>query len=114
MGIGNFKYRVTFLGYTSMPDGAGGQIDTDVPLLTTWCRNSPTRSSRQLDDSQANLKNTTRFDVRYREGFLPDITMRMIVQGRDYIINSVVEIEAEHRFWEIISIDQTVAGELLS
>lgn len=112
MGIGNYSHRAEFLSYTSQPDGAGGQIDTEYTVSTTWAEIVPLRSSRNLAEAQINLKNTSIFRVRWRKGFAPDVKMKIVVKGRKYIINSIVDMEEDHRFWEITGIVQTVVDEI--
>lgn len=111
MGIGDYKYRITFRSYTSVADTFGGTIDTPVDVLDTWAKQKPLRSNRGLTDAQLSISNTTVWHIRYRKDFLPNEKMKIVCQGKEYVIQSVVEIDADHKFWEITAIDQTVAEE---
>lgn len=115
MGIGDYKHRVTFRDYASAPDGYGGTIDTPVDILSTWAAKDPIRSSRNLSEAQLNLKNTTIFRIRWRQGFIPDTKMKIVYKGNEYVINSAVEDEdITGRFWEITATMQAVANPVTS
>jgi SPP1 family predicted phage head-tail adaptor len=111
MGIGNFKHRITFRDYTSTEDGYGGTIDTPVDILSTWAEKDPIRSNRTVSEAQLNLKNTTTFRIRWRQGFMPDTKMKVVYHGRQYVINSVVEdSDITGRFWDITATMQAIAN----
>jgi len=106
MAIGEYKHRITFRTYESVPDGYGGTVDTPVDILTTWAKKVPLRASRELAENQLSMKSTNRYEVRYREGFEPTKSMRIVDEGEEYSINSIVPVKAEQRFWEIIAVNQ--------
>lgn len=100
------KHKITFRGYTSVPDGYGGQIDTLTDMLSVFAKKIPLRSSRELSENQGALKNVAKYEVRYRKGFTPDLNMVIVDDGREYSIGSVVEVKAAQRFWEVTATEQ--------
>lgn len=106
MAIGEYRHKITFRGFTSTPDGYGGQINTPVDLLTVFSKKVTLRSSRNLSENQGTLDNVAKYEVRYRAGFTPDVNMVIVDKGRIYSVGSVVEVKDNHRFWEITATEQ--------
>lgn len=106
MAIGQYRHKITFRGYTSVPDGYGGRVDTLVDMLTVFSKKTPLRSSRELSENQGTLKNVAKYEVRYRDGFVPTVSMVIVDNGKEYTVGSVVEVKAEKRFWEITATEQ--------
>lgn len=105
MDIGKISNKIEFWGYTSAPDGYGGTTDTDVLLLSTFAAIATVRPSapvvqeyRQLQDNQVVSNPETRFTIRYRKGFTPTVSMRILYAGQQYTINSIDMLDPLRRF----------------
>lgn len=112
MGIGSMRDRVIFKEpvNTSVP-GAGWQT-TYQTSFEDWTKIEPLTSNRTLQDSQIQLQDGFRFNIRYRDTPQPNKSMLVEYEGRDYTINSIVEVNERKRYWQIVAVtDGTLAPE---
>lgn len=104
MGIGSMRDRVIFKEPVNTPVPGGGSVSEWVVAFEDWTKIEPLRSSRRLEDSQIQLQDGFRFNIRYRTMDHPTKSMLVEYEGKDYTINSIVEVNERKRYWEIVAI----------
>lgn len=103
MSIGSYKKKIQFITYTSVDDAYGGTVDTPVVVLETFAEIKPLRGSRALSLAQLGLYSAQQFNVRWREGFIPDEKMKIKIVGENilYSIHEALDVRGAQRFWDI-------------
>lgn len=104
MGIGSMRDRVTFKEPVNTPVPGAGHETTYITSFTDWTKIEPLTSSRNLQDSQIELQDGFRFNIRYRIAPQPNKSMLVEYDGKDYTINSIVEVNNRKRYWQIVAV----------
>lgn len=104
MGIGSMRDRVIFKDQVNTPVPGGGAETTWVVAFQEWTKIEPLRSSRRLEDSQIQLQDGFRFNIRYRDKVQPTKSMLLEYEGKDYTINSIIEVNERKRYWQITAV----------
>jgi SPP1 family predicted phage head-tail adaptor len=99
--IGQMRDKITFKTPVNTPVGGGGTSTTYNDVLTDWCQAKQYDSTREQVEQQTALKTVYRFTLRCRAGFVPDKSMLVVYEGKDYTINGVDEINERGRYWRI-------------
>jgi SPP1 family predicted phage head-tail adaptor len=99
--IGDRRHKATFKSPVSISVGGGGSSTTYTPVLTDWVEVKQWNSTRDQVEQQTTLKTVYRFKVRVRAGFVPDKSMLVEYEGKDYTINGIEDINERGRYWLI-------------
>jgi SPP1 family predicted phage head-tail adaptor len=92
---GDLRRRVTVQQRTVSVDTFGQQAVSWSSFLECWADIQPS-SGRELIAAQAQQSEVThQVVIRYRSGVLP--AMRVLYQGRVFDIQSVIDVDTQHR-----------------
>lgn len=102
--IGQMRDRITIKGEVRTKLPGASIVVTYEDILSDWTKVQPLTSSRELTDNQIDLSNGFRFNLRYRSSYTPDKTHIVTYEGKDYTINSIIEVKERKRYWQITAI----------
>jgi len=90
---GRLDRRVTFRRKTVQPDAAGEDVEAWCDLVTVWAGKTEPRGTETVDGGETRAAHA---DIYIRIRHLSDAPTpldRMVVDGREYDINAVREIQ---------------------
>jgi SPP1 family predicted phage head-tail adaptor len=91
--------RVELYAPTKTSDGEGGYITTFTLQETVWGDFRPAKSTRTLLESELTFYQDAKVYLRY--GTNISDTYQVKVEGKTYTINSINDVDNQHRFLEI-------------
>lgn len=98
--IGKMRDRIVIQQSQRIDVPGGGGVSSWVSVLSVWAEAIPLTSNLTLQDNQSSLRDGYRFNIRYTQP-APSEGMRVAYKGHLYLINSVIEVNARERFWQI-------------
>lgn len=105
--IGRMRHRITIQHLIIVDQPGGGASEQWTDELTTWAKVEPLRSSRSLQDNQVELLDGYRFTIRWASDRTMDKKRRVVYAGKNWTINSIVQIDEAKRFYQITAIAAT-------
>ena len=99
-----FTHRIVVQAANSTGDGMGGEISTwDTPTTVATLRASvePLRGSERFRAQQLESPVTHKITTRYKAGIKPE--HRISFKGRIFNIRTVINVDEESRFLEIMA-----------
>jgi SPP1 family predicted phage head-tail adaptor len=91
--------RVELYAPTKTSDGEGGYTTTFTLQETVWGDFRPAKSTRTLLESELTFYQDAKVYLRY--GTNISDTYQVKVEGKTYTINSINDVDNQHRFLEI-------------
>lgn len=95
MKAGQLDQRVTVERLDQGQDEFGGPLTTWTPLFTAWAAVEPLAGREYLAAAAIQSEVTTRIRLRYRPGITS--ADRVMHEGREYNIVSVIDYKSAHR-----------------
>jgi SPP1 family predicted phage head-tail adaptor len=92
--------RVELYAPTKTSDGEGGYTTTFTLQETVWGDFRPAKSTRALLESELTFYQDAKVYLRY--GTTISDTYQLKVEGKTYTIQSINDVDNQHRFLEII------------
>jgi SPP1 family predicted phage head-tail adaptor len=92
--------RVELYAPTKTSDGEGGYTTTFTLQETVWGDFRPAKSTRALLESELTFYQDAKVYIRY--GTTISDTYQLKVEGKTYTIQSINDVDNQHRFLEII------------
>jgi SPP1 family predicted phage head-tail adaptor len=92
--------RVELYAPTKTSDGEGGYTTTFALQETVWGDFRPAKSTRALLESELTFYQDAKVYIRY--GTTISDTYQLKVEGKTYTIQSINDVDNQHRFLEII------------
>jgi SPP1 family predicted phage head-tail adaptor len=97
--IGALRHRVTFENLALTSDAIGGKVHIWTPVATVWARYEPQRAREIFSEHYLENEETALFTIRYRTDITPK--MRVIFEGKQYDIQSIIHVLGERRWSEV-------------
>jgi SPP1 family predicted phage head-tail adaptor len=91
--------RVELYAPTKTSDGEGGYATTFTLQETVWGDFRPAKSTRALLESELTFYQDAKVYIRY--GTTISDTYQLKVEGKTYTIQSINDVDNQHRFLEI-------------
>ena len=92
--------RVGVYANTTVTDGEGGYTTTFALQETVWGDFRPAKSTRTLLESELSFYQDAKVYLRY--GLNIDNTYQLEIEGKMYTIQSINDVDNQHRFLEVI------------
>lgn len=92
--------RVELYAPTKTSDGEGGYTTTFTLQETVWGDFRPAKSTRALLESELTFYQDAKVYIRY--GTTISDTYQLKVEGKTYTIQSINDVDNQHRYFEII------------
>jgi SPP1 family predicted phage head-tail adaptor len=92
--------RVELYAPTKTSDGEGGYSTNFTLQETVWGDFRPARSTRTLLENELTFYQDARVFIRYGTTITEDY--QLLVEGKMYTIQSINDVDNQHRFLEII------------
>lgn len=105
MQIGKLNKRITFLRLADIEDEMGQSTKGFEEIKTVWASFYPIRGSEFYEVQKIQSRVSHKCYVRYLEGI--DSNCYILHQGKEYAINSVVDVDLEHKMLEIYCYEYT-------
>lgn len=105
MNIGKLNKRVTFLGMEKVKDSMGQTTHALQEIKTVWATLYPIRGTEYYENQKIQSKVTHKCYVRYLEGI--DSNCYLEHKDRVYSIESVLDVDLEHKMLEIMCCEYT-------
>lgn len=99
MQIGKLNKRITFLQLADIEDKMGQSAKGFKTIKTVWASFYPIRGSEFYEVQKIQSRVSHKCYVRYLEGI--DANCYIRYQGKEYAINSVIDVDLEHKMLEI-------------
>ena len=105
INIGNLNKRITFQRLQNVEDEMGQEKQELADYKTVWASLYPVRGAEYYEAAKLRSKVTYKCYVRY----IPNITTNMYIKhgGKTYTIESVVDVDLEHKMLEIYCTEYT-------
>ena len=102
---GWIAHRIVIEEPAVLPDGAGGEMRTFLPLATVWAAVTPVRAEAVTEGDRLGGRITHRVTIRWRA----DVTggMRIRHRGRILAIDTVVDPDERRRYLQIAAREET-------
>lgn len=100
MDIGKLNERITFMKLEDVEDEMGQSSKKLVPICTVWASIYPVRGSERYELKKIDSKTTHKCFIRYRDGI--DSNCYIMHQGKQYNIESVIDVKMRHKMLEIM------------
>lgn len=105
--IGQLNRRLEAQKLTTVPDDAGGFVETWTTVYTTWASVGPVTSMRGLQVLQNVQTNSYQVQIRYTPSHEVSKDIRFLYEGQTLIIKSMEQVtEGRKRFWSLILTEQ--------
>lgn len=103
--IGKLNKRITFMDYIFAEDEIGQVTQKLAGIKTVWGSLYPVRGTEYYEAAKIRTKTTYKCYVRY----IPGITTNMYLKYKDvmYTIESVIDMDMEHKMLEIYCTEHT-------
>lgn len=103
--IGKLNKRITFMGFVNTEDEMGQETQSLAEIKTVWASLYPVRGAEYYEATKLRAKTTYKCYVRY----IPGITTNMYLKYKDvmYTIESVIDVDLEHKMLEIYCTEHT-------
>ena len=103
--IGKLNKRITFMGFDDAEDEMGQETQSLTEIKTVWASLYPVRGVEYYEATKLRSKTTYKCYVRY----IPGITTNMYIRYKDimYTIESVIDVDFEHKMLEIYCTEHT-------
>lgn len=105
MQIGKLNKRITFLRLADIEDEMGQDTKGFEEIRTVWASFYPIRGSEFYEVQKIQSRVSHKCYVRYMDGIDSNCYIRY--QGKEYAINSVVDVDLEHKMLEIYCYEYT-------
>lgn len=98
---GRLRHRITIQAYREV-----GRTRFNEPIMDwcdvarVWASVEPISGREYWASAQVQSEVTHRIRIRYRPGIKP--TMRVLYQGREFEIESVIDYQARHEFLQLM------------
>ncbi|WP_201319144.1 phage head closure protein [Paenibacillus sp. EPM92] len=92
---GELRHKVTINQLQSVDDGAGGSVDTWMPVATVFAAVNPLSGRELFQAQQLQSEITHKVRMRYRAGITPD--MRVHFGSRIFLISAVINWQERNR-----------------
>lgn len=102
MRIGAARKRITIQQATDTQNAYGEPVSAWADLTTVWAQVLPLTFRESILAKQVAAKADTRFLIRYRIGINIKPKMKVVYNGEDYNIESVINVKNENREIELI------------
>ena len=97
MLIGGEKKRITIQQPADTQDAYGAPVPAWSTVTTVWAQVEPLRGSEYLISKQTGAKIDTRFVIRYRVDIYLTPKMKVVYDGNDYNIESIININEANK-----------------
>lgn len=105
MNIGKLNKRLSFFSLADVPDELG-QITKKLSLIkTVWGTLQPVRGAEFYEVQKVQSKVTHKCYIRYTEGI--DTNCFLKYKDKEYLIESVIDVDLERKMLEIRCIEHT-------
>lgn len=103
--IGKLNKRITFMDYIFVEDEIGQETQKLSEVKTVWGSLYPVRGTEYYEAAKIRAKTTYKCYTRY----IPNITTNMYLKhkGTTYTIESVIDVDMEHKMLEIYCTEHT-------
>lgn len=105
MQIGKLNKRITFLRLADVTDEMGQFAKGFEEIKTVWASFYPIRGSEYYEAQKVQSRVSHKCYVRYLEGIDSNCYIRY--QEKEYAINSVIDVDMEHKILEIYCYEYT-------
>ncbi len=96
---GDFKDQIIIQQATLTPDTQGGQAAGWGTFISPWALILPWKGRERVFGGQLRASTTHRIYIRYEAGVTAK--MRILFGARTFNIESLIDIEEAHEFWEL-------------
>ena len=101
ISVGNMDRVVTLLQPTVASNGRGGSLPPTYTETDVFAMVKPFRDTRGLQESGITYNQAVRIIIRYYPSVTPD--WKVSIDGLDYTIHTVEDIDLKNQFNEIIA-----------
>jgi head-tail adaptor len=102
INFGKYTEKVSFMGFSNTPDGAGGITSSAYVVLSTFASVTQTRASSANESLDMVLPNTYRVAIQYRNSFTPSQNEQILYRNKYYKITGVQLLdERQHKEYVI-------------
>ena len=99
--ISNLKNRITFQSKTSVSDGAGGQVLTDVDYYTCWAEIFRETQNKTNIAGKDSLSDSIVFRIRDAQSINISNDLTIYYNGNIYLISSIIDEFDGHDYLRI-------------
>lgn len=89
INFGKYTEKVSFLGFSNTPDGAGGILSNSYVVLTTFASVNQIRTGNSIESENLVIPNTYRVAIQYRIEFNPSEDYQILYRTKYYKITGV-------------------------
>jgi SPP1 family predicted phage head-tail adaptor len=100
---GELRHLVEFKAISATSDGAGGQTETLAVVASAYAKIDPKRGMERLSSGQMEAYTYYKVVCRYDAAITP--ATRMVWDGKELNIKSVLNMDARNRFMEITAVE---------
>lgn len=104
MEIGTLRHRVTIEDFTVVQDAFGEEVKTWQTFATRWGSVEPLRGRERWNAQQVHAEVTHRVTMRWLSGLSP--TMRVVHDGRNLDIDSIINPDERREMVELMCIER--------
>lgn len=101
--VGRLNKRITFMRYQRTLDSMGQNVQKLMPVKEAWASFYPVRGSEVYEAKRLEGKTYYKCYCRYSEGI--DTNCYVRYEGKDFHIESVIDVNLEHKLLEISCIE---------
>lgn len=105
MNIGKLNKRVTFMRLGDTEDEMGQTTQGLKEIATVWASFWPIRGTELFEAQKVQSRVSHKCYIRYRDGI--DSNCYIVYKGQQYDINSVIDVDLEHKMLEIYCYEHT-------
>lgn len=105
MNIGKLNKRITFMRLEEIEDEMGQTTQGLMEIKTVWASFYPLRGTEYYEAQKIQSRVTHKCYVRFLDGIDSNCYIRY--GGKDYAINSVLDVDMEHKMLEIYCYEYT-------
>lgn len=101
--VGRLNKRITFMKFQTAKDAMGQNVQKLMPIKEVWASFYPIRGSEFYESKRLEGKTYYRCYCRYNKDIDSNCFIRF--EGKDFHIESVIDVNLEHKMLEISCIE---------
>ena len=99
-----YSRKIAIYKATTVLDGYGGNIASDILIGSFWAEVKQNSAFRDTSVGASNIKNNYSFKIRANENINPDIdNLSIVYRGKKYVVNDIRWDDELFRFINIIA-----------